>query len=208
MDFRIFWPDFGIFIAFLLLPALFLGGFGKFQKLLLINLISLLIHQFEEYRFPGYFPGMLNVVMFKSETPDRYPLNTNTAMLINVFIGWLSYGIAFLFHENALFLAIATTMVSFGNFVAHTLLFNIKGKLCYNPGMLSSIILFLPLSIAITISIIKIKPPLLSYASGIALGIILNYIGILKMIDWLKDPNTKYIFPPRFLIQPNTTTND
>ena len=31
-------------------------------------------------------------------------------------------------------------------------------------------------------------------------GIGLNYIGILKMIDWLQNEHTPYIFPARFLV--------
>jgi hypothetical protein len=35
---------------------------------------------------------------------------------------------------------------------------------------------------------------------GIALGITLNYFGVYKMIIWLADKNTPYIFPKRFLL--------
>jgi hypothetical protein len=52
-----------------------------------LSLISLFLHQAEEYRYPGYFPGMVNLVMFASPQPDRYPLNTNTALIVNVVIG-------------------------------------------------------------------------------------------------------------------------
>ena len=33
-----------------------------------------MVHHFEEYGFPGYFPGMLNAGIFQSEEPERYPL--------------------------------------------------------------------------------------------------------------------------------------
>jgi hypothetical protein len=35
---------------------------------------------------------------------------------------------------------------------------------------------------------------------GIALGIALNYFGVYKMIIWMADKNTPYIFPKRFLL--------
>jgi hypothetical protein len=41
---------------------------------------------------------------------------------------------------------------------------------------------------------------LTDWGLGIILGIALNFIGILKLIDWLKNENTEYIFPKRFLL--------
>jgi hypothetical protein len=40
----------------------------------------------------------------------------------------------------------------------------------------------------------------LDWGLGVVLGIVLNYIGILKLIDWLKDERTPYIFPKRCLL--------
>lgn len=49
------------------------------------------LHQSEEYRIAGTFPGMMNITRYKSAIQDRYPLNTNTAFYVNVVIGWTSY---------------------------------------------------------------------------------------------------------------------
>ncbi len=118
---------------------------SQLSLVLWISLIALFVHQFEEYRYPGYFPGMMNLVMFASNQPDRYPLNSNTALIINVIVGWLFYFLAAMFGENVIWLGIATILVSAGNFVAHTFLFNIKGKSFYNPGMVTADILLLPI---------------------------------------------------------------
>ena len=40
----------------------------------------------------------------------------------------------------------------------------------------------------------------LDWLVGIILGIILNIVGVLGIIYWLKDENTTYIFPKRSLI--------
>jgi len=48
-----------------------------------LNLVALMVHQYEEYEYPGYFPGQFNAG-FHSEEPDRHPFNPNTAMIINV----------------------------------------------------------------------------------------------------------------------------
>ena len=198
---RLHWFDLGLGLA------LIAGGFLAFSHLtplsclLWINLIFLFLHQFEEYRYPGYFPGMMNTVMFSSQQPDRYPLNTNTALIINLVVGWLFYFLAALLGEKALWLAIATILISAGNFIAHTFLFNIKGKSRYNPGMLTADVLFLPIVVYFFVLVIRgnLAAPL-DWGVGIVLGIALNYLGILKMIGLLKDANTGYIFPKRFML--------
>ena len=189
----------GIFVAF--------SSLSPVSLLLWINLICLFLHQFEEYRYPGYFPGMMNKVMFSSDQPDRYPLNTNTALIVNLVVGWLFYFLAAALGERALWLGIATILVSAGNFVAHTFLFNIKGKSRYNPGMLTADILFLPIVVIFFILVIQghLATPI-DWILGIILGLALNYIGILKMIDWLKANNSPFVFSKRFLL-PKTRRN-
>lgn len=91
-----------------------------YELLMWLSLVSLFFHQLEEYRISGTFPGMINRIMLKSNMPDRYPLNTNTALIINVCVGWVFYFAAALFSEKAIWLGLATILVSFGNFIAHT----------------------------------------------------------------------------------------
>jgi len=60
---RLHWFDLG------LAPATAAGAFMLLTHptglalLLWLSLITLFLHQFEEYRYPGYFPGMMNSVM-------------------------------------------------------------------------------------------------------------------------------------------------
>ncbi|MBL0009004.1 MAG: hypothetical protein IPP25_17995 [Saprospiraceae bacterium] len=58
--------------------------------------------------------------MFKSKMPDRYPLNTNSAFYVNVVVGWTSHFLAAVLAEKAIWLGIATMVVSVGNALAHT----------------------------------------------------------------------------------------
>ena len=204
------WFDIGLGLALIVGAFLWFTDLSPLSFLLWVNLISLFLHQFEEYRFPGYFPGMLNSVMFSSNQPDRYPLNTRSAFIVNVIEGWLVYFLAALFGEKALWLGIATILVSAGNFVAHTFLFNIRGKTLYNPGMFTADIFFLPIVAYFFFLVIQgnFATPI-DWSLGIVLGIVLNYIGILKVIDWLKDENTQHIFPKRSVVpetQPKSTS--
>ncbi len=198
---RFHWFDLGLGLALLTAGGVLLFRPGGLALLLWLSLITLFLHQAEEYRYPGYFPGMMNVVMFHSRRPDRYPLNPQIALVVNLGVGWLAYFLAAILAGRAMWLGIATLLVSLGNFIAHTFLFNIKGKTRYNPGMLTAIVLFLPLvGIFFTTLIRQQAATPLDWLVGILLGVALNVAGILKMIDWLKDENTPYVFPARFLI--------
>lgn len=116
----------------------------NFQTLMWLNLVSLFLHQLEEYRIVGTFPGMLNSVVYKSNMPDRYPLNTNTSFYINVVMGWTFYLFAALFAEKAIWLGMVTIVVSISNIIAHTTVVNIKGKTIYNAGLATTWLLFAP----------------------------------------------------------------
>jgi len=208
--FRKHWFDFGGFFAIILLFFVFknYNSLTAYELLMWLSLASLFFHQLEEYRIGGTFPGMMNHVMFHSEMPDRYPLNTNTALIVNVVVGWLFYFLAAYFGEKAIWLGMATILVSLGNFIAHTFLFNIKGKTFYNAGMVTSWIFFAPcvyffFKIIYAGNLINTA----DYLIGIPLGIVLNVVGILKMIDWLKDKNTKYIFDQRNLLPQDRKIN-
>jgi len=198
--FRYHWFDLALILSIALGTALFITQPTGMTLLLWLSLGSLFLHQVEEWRFPGYFPGMVNAVMFKSDMPDRYPLNANSGMLINVVLGWSGYLLAALFWKQAIWLAIATILVSVGNIFAHTIIFNIKGKTFYNPGLLTSWLLFVPIVYFFFRLVIseELASPL-NWIIGIGLGIALNYFGIYKMILWLADTNTLYVFPRRFL---------
>lgn len=170
------------------------------QLILWLSLVSLFIHQLEEYRYPGYFPGMVNSAMYNSNQPDRYPLNTQTSLIVNVVMGWVAYLLAALFGGSYVWLGMATMLISLGNFFAHTLLFNIKGSTWYNPGMATGIFLFLPIAIGYYTTIIADPHTTINdWLIGIPLGIALNYLGIVKPIDWMADRNTTYVFENRQL---------
>src|ERR1700761_620662 len=120
------WYDLGGILSIIVLAFIFLNfkTLTHYQLLMWFSLISLFFHQLEEYRVAGTFPGMVNRALYKSDTPDRYPLNTNTSLYVNVIIGWLFYFLAAAFAEKAIWLGMATIIISLGNTLAHTLLFN------------------------------------------------------------------------------------
>lgn len=204
--FRLHWFDFGIILAVLLSIGLIITRPQGMELLMWLSFGSLLLHQTEEWRFPGYFPGMLNVAMFKSQTPDRYPLNANSGMIINVVIGWGSYLLAALLWDRMMWLAIATLIVSAGNIVAHTFIFNFKGKTLYNPGLITSWLCFFP--IICEFFILTNSKNLISigdWVLGLTAGALLNYFGVYHMVEVMANRHTEYVFPKRFLVPEKTS---
>jgi hypothetical protein len=194
------WYDMGLVLA---VPSAMYVAIARpplVSQLFWLNFIFLLFHQVEEYRWPGTFPGMMNSVMFSSSQPDRYPLNSQSAFVINVGVGWGVYLAAALFGEWYIWIGIAAVLVSVGNVIAHALIFNYRGSTLYNPGMATAVLLFLPISVVFLLVVISggLASPL-EWVLGVGLGIALNFVGILKAIDWMKDPTTSYVFPQRNL---------
>ncbi|MCW3076362.1 MAG: hypothetical protein JWO32_971 [Bacteroidetes bacterium] len=197
------WYDLGVFLSIVVSIYIFINhhNLTNYEILMWLSLVSLFLHQAEEYRLAGTFPGMVNTVMYNSKMPDRYPLNTNTAFYVNVVVGWTFYFLAAMLAERAIWLGITTILVSVGNTIAHTIVFNFKGKTFYNAGLITSWLLFVPCTYFF-VSIINTNhlATKTDYLIGIPLGIILNVVGILKLIDWMADINTTYIFNNRNLL--------
>nr|WP_293836650.1 HXXEE domain-containing protein [uncultured Arsenicibacter sp.] len=197
------WYDLAGILAVVVLIYLFQAkGLTTYDYVLWLSLVSLFVHQLEEYRIVGTFPGMVNRAMYNSDLPDRYPLNAKTSVYVNVFVGWLFYFLAALLGAKAVWLGIATILISLGNTVAHTTVFNIKGKTMYNAGLATSWLLFVP-CIYFFFKTIHTDHlvTLTDYLIGIPLGIVLNVVGILKLIDWFADKQTTYIFEQRNLLR-------
>ena len=75
------------------------------QQILLLNFGVLLVHEFEEYEWPGGLPTFMNEVVRKSDRPDRYPLNQLNSLVINVPAAYAFYLIP-LFFPHLIWLAL------------------------------------------------------------------------------------------------------
>lgn len=111
-----------------------------------LNLAALMVHQFEEYGFPGYFPGLLNAGVFKSDKPDRYPLNTNSALIVNAVAGYPFYLLPVLFPKRRS-LGLAPVLFGFGQAVFHGIVPPLRAKAHYGPGFLTAFFLHVPIGI-------------------------------------------------------------
>lgn len=165
------------------------------QRLLLLNFIAILIHQFEEYGFPGGEPTIMNIVLQSSNTPYNYPLNQNSAMVTNVLAAYVFYLIP-VFFPNIIWLGLAPMVFGIGQFVVHGIVTNKKLKTFYNPGLGAVVLLHIPIAIYYINYI---------YSNGIVsvwdwvIGIVYMFIYMFFMVNkltysWLADKNSPYVF--------------
>ena len=198
---RFHWFDVGAVIGVVLL-AIGIGirsELAAMQVILWVSLLTLFAHQFEEWRWPGWFPGALNIALFRSDRPDRYPLDSWSGFVVNVVVGWGGYVLAAVLWSHALWLAVATMLVSIGNAVFHLVLMPIRARIPYNPGMVTSAVLFVPCSIWFFVE--ASRTHLLTGGDlllGIPLGIVLNAVGVVGVIMLLRDRDAEP-FPDRMI---------
>ena len=146
--YRANWPRVGGLIGMAGAGALALNHdrMSKRRLLSAMNLVALLAHQYEEYEDPGYFPGQFNGGLFHSDKPDRYPLNTNTALIVNVPLAYTFYVLPIVFPKKR-WLGLAPVLFGFGQAVGHGLIFSRLAKAWYSPGFLASFLLHVPIGI-------------------------------------------------------------
>lgn len=184
-------------IVAMLFMALSWHRLDVLQILLLANFIALLIHQFEEYGWPGGEPAIMNLVIRCSATPDRYPLNQNSAMVINVIAAYGFYLVP-VFFPHAIWLGIAPTLFGFGQLIIHGIVTNKKMRSLYNPGLAAVVLLHIPIG-AYYIYVIQSQHLVSTWdwAIGVVYLVLFQYVAFVKMTySWLADKNSPYVFPP------------
>lgn len=141
------WAKAGLILSIYLFVFLFVfvrkSDFTVFVLLLQTPLYML--HQTEEYIFPGGFGKFFNTQIFKLETEDE-PVDENFIFYINVILIWIVL---------PLFGLLATLNYSFGLWlpyfsffagIAHIAL-AIKARKPYNPGLIVSIFINIPIGL-------------------------------------------------------------
>jgi len=113
------------------------------------NFIAVLIHQFEEYSWPGGFPAVANIVLMPSLKLDRImtPLNQNSSMVTNLIFAYGFYLLPVLF-PNVIWLGLAPVLVGLTiQFIGHVIYVNIKLRTFYSPGAAAVVFGFVPIGV-------------------------------------------------------------
>jgi hypothetical protein len=146
--YRAHWPRIGALVAMLVGAVTAMAGrrLTKPQILSAANLMALIAHQYEEYVQPGYFPGQFNRGLFKSDSPRNYPMNAQTAMVINTCLAYPFYVAPLVFPKKR-WLGLAPVLVGWSQVVLHGIVIPRKAGAKYGPGVLTALFLHLPIGI-------------------------------------------------------------
>ena len=141
------WYEVGLFSAGIALVLLLVmwGGMPVLQRINFVNFIGIMLHQFEEYCFPGGAPTFGNKYM-RGGT-DRYPLNQFSAMLVNVVIAYICYLLP-VFLPEVIWLGLAPIL--FGcvfQVMLHLVVFLVKFHHFYNSGLAAVLCIHVPCGI-------------------------------------------------------------
>ena len=138
-------------VLFIIEAAILLIWGGEMDMLLIFMILSVMalhIHQFEEYAIPGGFPVFNNVAFLgEKEIPDRYPLSRKGAFVCNVCCMYPVYALGLIFHQH-IWVVLCIMLFGVTQFLVHGIVINKKAGTIYNPGLASVVVLFIPLCIA------------------------------------------------------------
>src|SRR5262245_57823015 len=107
------------------------------QQLLLLNFIIVLLHQFEEYSWPGGFPALANKVLLPSiGFFSRYfkPLNQLSSMVANVLASYVIFLLP-VFFPDAIWLGLAPVLIGLVlQVIVHAIAAPYMLRSVYTPG--------------------------------------------------------------------------
>jgi len=107
-------------------------------------LVVYMLHQTEEHLWPGGFRQFANRYVFRSGDAN-WPVDIDGVALVNIGYVWLPIALAIAWPETFRWLGlgwIGLTLVNAISHIATSVRFHV-----YNPGLVTSIILFLPFTI-------------------------------------------------------------
>ena len=191
-------------ILFVLL-AFIMGLWGCYrldtiQIILVFSWMGMLMHQFEEYAFPGGFPIISNMAgLGEVDHPERYPLNARQSFLSNVIFCYLSYIIPILF-PNLIWMGASQVLAGVWQLPGHGIAMNVRLKSKYNPGLASTAFLQTPVAIYYICYVSRYMPEKAGQLWwGIPGSLAMLLLTFIVPILFMKDKNSKYPFDDREL---------
>lgn len=143
-----YWVYSGAFFSMSILCYIYIIEKNKLplaDKLILLNLAFLMIHQFEEYVYPGGFKEYFNNNIYNPFGFFRNKLTDKGIFWVNVVLGWGMNIAAFIFLRDYPMAVMTVIAVLFINGLLH---FYITFKTrYYNPGVVTGALLFFSLGV-------------------------------------------------------------
>jgi len=195
--FRRHWYDVGIvaFAAMAFGMALWGWRLDALERLLVVNLMALLCHQFEEYRLPGGAPVIINIATYgETKDFDRFPGNMLSITIVNT-VAWAVYAAAIALPRVA-WLGLATMLFGFTQVLGHGILMNVKTKGWYNPGLATALLLHLPIGVAYIVLITSRGLAGPGTWAAAAVGVVAIFaLTVVLPVQGLKSRTTPYAIP-------------
>ncbi len=172
-----YWAKAGLIAAIFILLLLFLNSkapIGSFEWLYWLSLPLYMIHQFEEYVYPGGFKEEMNKIFLRGEN-TREVLTDKMILIINIGLIWiLTPVLIVLGNISIIFPVILMTLVAFNGFV-HVIA-SIRFRR-YNPGLIVSLIVNIPLGLYVLIGLgLTAMASIIELFYGILFGSILHVL--------------------------------
>lgn len=183
------------------------GDLDVEQRVMLASFVVLLLHEFEEWGWPGGEPAVLNKVMplspmgrmvgrgATSGNADRYPSNANSSMVVNVIAAYPIYILAFIFSDQIWLGLFAAFFFWLGQLVFHGVLTNLVLRNGYNPGLLTALA-----GVALGIYYVwhvesSDLASVWDWVGAVALLPVFAFVVMIKLtFTWLADENSPYHF--------------
>ena len=141
------WAKTGFILSIFLLVFLFIFV-RKYDLVIFVLLLQTplyMLHQTEEYIFPGGFGKFFNTQIFKLDVEEG-PLDQTRIFFINIIVVWIAMPLFGLLSIIDYQFGLWIPYFSFFAGIAHILLAIRAGKL-YNPGMLVSLFINIPVGL-------------------------------------------------------------
>lgn len=141
-----YWAKAGAVIAALILLYVFViqkNHIALLDKFILLNLAFLMLHQFEEYVYPGGFKDFFNYRLYNPMGFFRNKLTDKGIIWVNVFLGWGMNILVYLFFKGNTAAVLAVITILLINGLLHFI--TAFSQQSYNPGVVTGAVLFIPL---------------------------------------------------------------
>ncbi|MBI9050868.1 MAG: HXXEE domain-containing protein [Anaerolineaceae bacterium] len=141
------WAKAGFIISIFLFVFLFVfvREYDFIVFLLLLQTPLYMLHETEEYIFPGGFGKYFNTKILKLQT-EKEPVNETFIFFVNVILIWILMPVCGLLSTIDYRFGLWIPYFSFFAGIAHILL-AIKAKKIYSPGLIVSLVLNIPVGL-------------------------------------------------------------
>lgn len=112
------------------------------QRCFFAAIVAMLLHFYEEFGFPGGFPLMGVRILLGSDESDSTKWHCNN--LNSMFGNWMALLLLYivpLLLPGVRFLTLSGMMFLFAEVLMHLVLFNVRQRSLYNPGMVTGVLL-------------------------------------------------------------------